>query len=358
MALRKALSWSLLILFFCLNGCISKAPDSVKLAPSPERTRTDAIEPNSTMLTVYSKPSIPTITRSPTAQPIILTQPKDTAIPSPTFPLITATLTSTKEPLPTLSVNDTSTEINRLLSTNNNCSFPCWWGFTPGKTIVSDLWDQYQQFSAVMVSPTLADSQGANIMLRIPQPNGLYLLINNSFEFRNGVVETISVAFQLHRKVDDYYEEVWGKSQVADLTQAFNLSKVLLKYGQPSEIYVSSLQAVPMGDPLPLKIYLFYRDQGFLVTYTMDGALYLLDRQQKQGKIVGCPSLANVSIRFWAPVENMTFDDIVRKYNLPASRMNTIDDAIKMNIDAFYIAYKNAKNEKCIETPSEIWPLP
>ena len=70
-----------------------------------------------------------------TQHPPLLKTPENTSSPTD-FPPPTWT------PLPTMDFLARNTEIVRLMSTNNDCRLPCWWGIMPGVTS----WQEAQQF--------------------------------------------------------------------------------------------------------------------------------------------------------------------------------------------------------------------
>jgi hypothetical protein len=67
--------------------------------------------------------------------------PKATATPLPAATVTPTTVpaTATSSPSPTLSPDEALATVTTLYETNNDCLLPCWWGFTPGISVWTDV---------------------------------------------------------------------------------------------------------------------------------------------------------------------------------------------------------------------------
>ena len=83
----------------------------------------------------------------------------------------------------------------------------------------------------------------------------------------------------------------------------------------------------------------------------------------QNGFIKGCPSKANISIGLWKPEKYLSINDLpeyIRK-NISSFSLSSylqIDKATNMSLQDFYNAFKNDDGTLCLETPSNLWPLP
>ncbi len=272
-----------------------------------------------------SKPVIPTVSPlgSP-ASPIITSSATATLAPSPTptplatitpTSLTTATFTSVPKPTrtrvsrptpgPTLTNDEEQTLVLNLLKENGGCRLPCWWGFTPGETA----WTTAERFflSHGKKIGEYANSQVTvhGVDFYIPNHGSQ---INQDYYTANGdVIDIITV-----RAVPPVRDEklAYGDAQLAKDWGPYLLPRMLITYGQPSEVFLETFTGTPDGGQPPFSLLLYYPEKGILVRY--------YGPAEEEGKTLRvCPSQADISLWLWSPAHSMTLDRIADLGNSP-----------------------------------------
>ncbi len=243
-------------------------------------------------------------------------------------------------PLPTLSLQESTSKASDLLMNNGGCLFPCWWGITPGKTSATEAIQFLATFTdletfigtpgnerSVKLEPGLAfDSMGSDFHVF-----GDYGSVD--YTFQNGVVDTISA----------YH----GGGTENHRAEIYELSRILNTYQQPDEIWFSAAPGSPIGNVAD--IYLYYGKKGFFVHY----AYFDLSRDQNNLHIcpqrIGPEELAMWAIQFhhYSSLEDYYFHTTVSRPSLKL--------ATGMNSEDFYQTFKNLGNNRCFDTPIVLW---
>jgi hypothetical protein len=218
----------------------------------------------------------------------------------------------------------------------------------PGKTNLNEA-VELTRFSIFADGGGIFTEQGGRIFLRIPQASNLLLNVAIEIDAVNGIVDSMSFETQMVRKIENGYEVQWGDPLYAELTSGYSLSNVLSKYGEPSAVYIFTTQTVPVGSPWNFRTVLFYPKDGFVVDYESSV------KNVSNGYILGCPTGAFSYFWFWALSKDVSIDDITTRFRLHEAK--SIDVATNMSVETFYKVFRD-QNDKCIETPQEIWPLP
>ena len=280
-------------------------------------------------------------------------------------PLITKMMPSpTRTAIPTLTHDDAIAEISSLMSDNNGCSFPCFWGWTPGQTLVADVRNHLNSFSIFSVgTPNLQPKRG-HIWLIMPWSQNSYLGITMEYRGKGELLELLMIKMQMMLRFTDAngnprYEVSWGDSQLVEITKIYSLSQVLSEYAVPSEILVRTHQASLLNQPWPISLVVFYPEQGFMVEYVADG------RPALNSSISWCSSLAFPHFWFWSPSSEIKISDVVAEIpgeqldreSLASGGFKSIEEATGMSVDTFYSLFKSDGN-MCVDTPINIWPMP
>jgi len=179
--------------------------------------------------------------------------------------------TSSLTPLPTIPFDEISHEFEELLVTNGGCHLPCFWGITPGKTTIAELFQFTKQFT--MLGFEMVDiGEGAYIFR--------YLTSQNSNSPR--VVQFFT-----------YGENIRGIDLIAETAQYnFPLSKILSDYGVPDQVFIGP----EVVHALPMKVVYEYK--------RILGSYYLY--QDNNDKSLYCynPHGTSQEIITWAPDED------------------------------------------------------
>ncbi len=271
---------------------------------------------------------------------------------------------STETPIPLPTIETANAEIQRLLSDEKGCSFPCWWGLTPGETQVGDVRNLLESFSIFSVGTPGWSSEEGHIRLIVPQTRDSFLHLTFVYKGRNEVLQRLWTRIQMMRRVTDAdgrsnYEVSWGDPLLAEITKPYNLSQVLSKYGRPSEVLIRTYRATLLNQPWPISLVVFYPDQGFMIEYVADG------EGSPNSNIAWCPSLAFPNFWFWSPSTRITLSDVVSEIpgeqldqkSLVSGSFKTVEEAAGMSVEEFYSMFTN-NEDKCLETPANLWPMP
>jgi hypothetical protein len=288
--------------------------------------------------TVIYSPATPPI-RVSTSTSTNIIAPSQTVIPSlaisktktfTTMPSYTSTFTL----LPTPVGEDSQTKIAYLLRTNGNCSLPCWWGITPGRTTWRDA-ETYLADFALGISPPGSSQQDDLTIFQaeFPYPNSasqdhnLFALFSVN---GNGIIEIVTSP--LNTSVDS----------------------VLEINGVPSQIWIKIITNFGPG-PLEYTLVLFY-EKGIMVFYR--GTTY----PGNDGFIPICPQnvpQAFSQIWVWDSTTIHTFYDIGRlgqilDTSLP-NQYRLLQEVSDVQSKDFYSTYINPLASQCIKTPWSDW---
>lgn len=277
---------------------------------------------------IVSTASIIPVSPSPT--------PKLTIISTPTATLtFTPTSTITLTPLPTLESNQKLRLVEDLLTNNNNCKLPCWWGFIPGKTE----WQVAQNFLQTVsriIYPYQISETTFFYLVDIPVPKEIFhSSLGHNYTVRNGIIESIEVS--------------------TGRTKVYSLPNVLANYGQPSEIWISWINTKPnRRGYFPIYVMLYYQNQGILVQY-LPRKLTVTDET-----MIGCPQEDIFPrIFLWSPEFGMgkSFDEILKEARGFGKGLQYLPlvQATGINVEQFYSTFKDANNSICVETPIDLW---
>jgi hypothetical protein len=119
-------NWLFLVSLF-LPGCAVTTPISITTPVLPTNASTLSLS------ATITKTPLPVRTKEPTET--ITHDLTPTVTPVPTL-----------SPLPTLPDYESAIKIEQLLLNNGDCRLPCFWGITPGKTSVAELYQFTNQF--------------------------------------------------------------------------------------------------------------------------------------------------------------------------------------------------------------------
>jgi hypothetical protein len=253
----------------------------------------------------------PTVTFTPTPQPLIV------ETPSPTPSLLTV------EP---------DTIIFDLYQNNRDCLFPCFWGFVLGQTD----WKTAKQFLetfAYQIYPERSEGESfiAEVYLLLPQVSSAP--ISHLYSVQNGIITAV-------------------EATLLPVTSTI-IPTVLNTYGQPNEIWLLTANS-SMDGFLGFRLTLFYAQQHFMLTYGGQGEVV-------DGKVRGCFSGDEwLRLMAWSPEEELTFAEAADGLHEPRPVIYDLplEEATGMSTDEFHETFKNSTGPICLETPTELWPGP
>ena len=252
------------------------------------------------------------------------------------IPSSTLTSTFTWTPASTLSPKDAHALVEGLVENNGGCELPCFWGITPGKTD----WNTARYFLDTFIEGIKQDEgvierngslihwEDYSVMYKTPSGD----MGNFGVYVENGVVMVI-------------------------LTngQSFRLARLLTMNGKPDEVYISAHRYTNTGDPPPFYFLIYYGRNNFWAQYDLEGKVV--------GNIIkGCPQSID-AIRVWlgSPERKRTLEDLFDYVfgppysGFPRYPVLSLWEATGMDLETFTNIFKDSNNQRCIETPADLW---
>jgi hypothetical protein len=263
------------------------------------------------------------------SQTLVITEtPLKTEIPEPT-----QSVTPMLTPIPTPAGADAKSKVAYLLKTNGNCSLPCWWGITPGRTTWSEANTYLAVFALEITHPSSPQPENLTFYpSEFPDPNSnspdgflfASFAVNNS-----GIIEII---------------DSFAKTSLASMLNAI---------GVPSQIRINIVTIGP--GPYEYTLILFY-DSGIMVVY--HGTTFIGDSNY----VYICPDdipKASSQLWVWDAASIHGFENIGKFGVLPPltplDRFPPLNELNKMQPQSFYDYYSNPSATQCIKTPWAYW---
>lgn len=244
---------------------------------------------------------------------------------------------------PTLDPDSAYAELEKIFR-DNPCKLPCWWGIEPGKTSVSDAESNLKEYYRIAPSEVLKDGLLLDLGVSIVQQENTHQ------------VNALRIREQVLRKITGGYDWVYDEQTYIDLLGAYSLKSILNTYGPPSdifaivEIYVSEANA-----PDFMMIWLLYPEKGFIAKYTANAEL-------NNEIVIGCPTKSFFDFWLFSPDTSENYKQLKQldpdlSYIFPtlSERTKPILEAFGISVDKFYETFTEL-NDKCLETPYDIWP--
>ncbi len=346
MQLHKLLAFNTMILLVIFTSSCTRS-DNFQDTPHSESTLVQ-----SPMSTSYTLPSAVTKTMSH-----ITMTPAYTIIPTNTT---TKSPTSTITPIivPTLSMENAKLQLIDYLSNNGNCTLPCFWGITPGKSTFLDAQIILEPLSSIS-DLTHFGSERGTIYLRYSDS---YLIISTNISFltypNNEIINRINFEARALEETTGEGGEVgvFNSSVFGERLSLYMLPQILSQYGRPSSIMLTTLAEPPPqsrgGDIGYFRIVLLYPDKGIFVRYITK--INLLNEI-----VLGCPNNAHVELELYPAGNGDSFfenldpslqEDIRNNYK-------PLEEVTSMSIGDFYQTF-HEPTDTCIKTPSNLWPSP
>jgi hypothetical protein len=329
-----------LVLTTFLVGC--KKADGLTEQPTPtEPPNTPSILYTSN--TPVQKPSSGDVTIPPVPATASITPTFTPTVRSTTLLSPTATMTVT--PLASLSVIDSQKQFVDLLVDNGGCLYPCWFGFTPGKSSYSEVENFLRSFTTQYITRNF---------------------LNHStfyFAFHNPPDMPIKTTLQgtIYGETKGYLQRVYFEVPTA----SYPVSRILTQYGPPDEIRLLALgYYMGLSEKGTFWVVLLYQDKGIMVEYegymdktkTLDicfspnqlraySRIFLWNPELKYS-FTKAGSLMPLATKDFA-----TEQDIQRDYH-------PIQEVSNLDIQSFYDQYRQDTNKgDCFQVPDLDWPI-
>ncbi len=305
--------------------------------------------------------SSPTPTRLPLNPPTSSTVPEPTVSPTP-MPSSTFTPSPTNTPTAssTLPWDAARARLLDLLAKNGNCSLPCLWGISPGRSTYREaeaILTPLSSISGSLFTGFFNEKMGSILLYYIE--GDLMLDVVVKYIVENQVVSLVYFEAKEEKKIiakngEPGISNIYDSSIFSERILPYTLSRVLSQLGMPASVMVSTYGA-PDNVVGGFDIVLLYPDQGFLIDYTT--------QMYKVGQIVrGCPASAHVKIRISPPghsdsfVKSLADTQWAKLWPSPPNDLfwRPIDQATTMSLEEFYETFRKPTNQ-CLETSATLW---
>lgn len=292
----KPTLWFLIFFFEVLSlaGCGPAAPT---MQPTQPESRTTP-----TLSATHPPTRTPTVI--PPTQPPPLTQ--------------TPTLVSNLPPeLPaTLTPEEAARVIRLLLSEAGDCSAPCFWGITPGKTTKDEAEMVFRHFGL----------EGVNISF---EGNDFY---DVSFKLDTGRSMSVNLAYQ-HKMVENLSVHIQPESQKAGIPRAwlaYSPETLIQRYGEPTRVEF----AADLGLPVPTYVMIMYFDAVDLIVEYYGENITQPDRRSSQV----CPLTAQFeTVRVWMGKNPVN----------PPGKAVALEKATSLTLDVFSALMLGEPDQAC-----------
>jgi hypothetical protein len=326
MKLKYALLFSFgLVIMFLFVSCQSGTEPTMETTRAGTVTSTPVYQ-SSLELTTISLPPTAAVMVKTTSTPVLgstvsATIVSETIKPSPT--LVESTIIpSTLTPLPTFTANELETAVAELLANSMNCGdVPCWWGAVPDETTVFEI----QQFLARYKFEDYYRRDNDHNQI----PDYIELWFNEGqFDFR------VMYSFQ-----NSILQTVFSE-------QSPSLYEILKKYGEPDEVWLSTVSFVRDGN-LSVRLNLVYLQAGMAVGYVVNGNL-------QNNIVTGCFFDQVGLLSLGVPDSATSYKDFPAIFETDR-RYLPLEEATGLTMDDFLQRFSDSTQPQCIETPAELW---
>lgn len=277
--------------------------------------------------TIVRRTFTPTHTSTPTATDTHISTPSTTLQPS-------ATLISmaTETPMAPLSLELAQQKAEELLNTNANCSLPCWWGITPGRTSWTAAQSFLFQIDQKVYSRTARRREPFVAEVFIPVRKEFFSLgrLIHRYTINQGVVQLIEIQY--------------GTSP------AYSLQNIFTRYGEPTEAYIRTSTESPSGY-LNFQLVVFFQELGIVASYDQQA-------QNDGTHVSSCVGLTYATeLVLWSPSGLDEFVSIVNQTGLTDQDLGylTLQEATTVAVDSFFEKLSSPGSQLCLQTPADLW---
>jgi hypothetical protein len=279
----------------------------------------------------------------PTSTPVLsVTQTTPTTVIS----VVTRTVIPTHQSPPTATPSPTFTPgegvelVRELLATNSNCELPCWWGFYPGRVLTLANIDLAMRMPYRLISDSII-----GFAIHYPDHDAVA-----GFDYHVDVDSILIAGTISEIQVSVSTTTLKPSVGIAKDWQAFELQRVLNKFGTPTEVRIHATTVTPERDtPLLYSIDILYAEKGIAIHY-------IGDLKQHAGQYVICPSLSTVrgiSLLLTDSGDIAGFKNSLSRWTFYDNAISsTIQDAVGMSpADLHNLLKKSA--DACIAMPNK-----
>lgn len=320
-------SCSLVLATWLLVGC------------APSQAQEQGATTTTVAVVLETTPAIsPTATSMPpTDTPVPSQTPAPTNTPIP--PTLTPTPTQTPTPVPTLTYVQEGALLQELMSTNEGCQLPCWWGIHLGDTLTS-IGQTFSQWGVGPWDVTTSGDEKGYIKLGYYNPETGFdePHVFSQFYAIEGVVQYMKIS-------GNHESRLFGEAEFVRDWERYFLPTILQTYGKPAQAYLLPGNRMEAG-PSNYTLLLYYPELGINISYNFWGT------QLENGLDKVCFVLEEVML-----INLYLYDPQFAGYwPIPhllglGNEEDTwlIENELGMDLQTFYDTYQDPDNLGCVE---------
>lgn len=270
---------------------------------------------------------------------------------------------STKVSTPTIhtltqATKDDYTYLINLLKNNGDCSLPCFWGITPGKSKFEEARQILLPLNEISDSLNLNPIGVSNFNMVYKEIDlGVHLNLNFNTSSNNDVVNWVSLtSWALRELSQGNFEDINNSVLYEQLLRIYSMPNILTAYGEPTTILLRTNSELPSQGKGDFNVLLLYYDKGILAHYKMPMEVH-------ESNIVGCPENSTIELFLVDPVGIESANDLLEIYSDPYKfediygHYKPINEATSLSLSEFVKIFSGFSSN-CIETPAYYWTPP
>lgn len=281
-------------------------------------------------------------------------------VPTLTSNLLTPTITPSYPTLPpTLTVDESTDQLNSFLGNISSCQLPCWFGITPGSSDIADVQNQINIFSNIAEDVYVGQSGDswslATIDVNYPTGNTVVRIFTAFLApIGDNLVGSISVSTQALPK--SLIGRVYGDAEYNDVLTAYSLPAILATYGVPDLLYFTAdIYEYEQNAPDYFEIRLLYPKLGVFAKYTMPAETLSTTYRF-------CPSNSLIDFDLISPELGRNYSDFLieissewKDFFPPSPYHKPPIEASGITNEEFFHIFTTT-GDYCLESPISIWP--
>ncbi len=243
--------------------------------------------------------------------------------------------------MPTMSIQESEQEVERLLESNGGCLLPCIWGLVAGETNYKSAISFFDQLGWRGSEVHGYYETGKDL-------NNNSLVININFYVQDDIIQKIS--FALGAK--DFLSEVKGLS----------FTNVINVLGKPSDILVNigTNPGVMEPEETSFDILLYYQGENSLFEYTGTtvryGEIYrVCPSEPNKASSAVDPRSGNVSVYVGGPDQVLSPQELVRPFWILPEYYIPVEKAFGLDVNNFYDMASLKGGDICFSSMLSAW---
>ncbi|HIP70570.1 MAG TPA: hypothetical protein EYH05_04155 [Anaerolineae bacterium] len=223
------------------------------------------------------------------------------------------------------------------MSSNGNCTLPCWWGFELGETSIDEIRQFYMAFDT-FISEQVSRSGISVLTAKFEDSQ-----IENGIQVRHTFIAQDNVVIEAEIEVNIHPD--------------YQIKPILQQLGQPSEVWMWTIPE-PREGVLPASFPLYFPARGVLVSYAVFA-------ERVDDIVQACfDERGSTILLLWEPTiwdidKNTGFVERANESsNFTLQGERPIDEVSNWDAEQLYAILTDPTRSECLETPSNLWAAP